>query len=64
VTQFAIGGLVVMIGFLFAGRWFIRWYLGLDRLELLLLDCAVSLRTLPSVREYDKHLDRLPPKAA
>ncbi len=64
MTQVVISGAVAFTVFLFLGRAFIRWYLGLTRIEALLRDVAVSLRCLPAVREYDSYFKRPPLKVA
>ncbi len=61
---YIIGGLVTFTAFFLLGREIIWWYFGIGRTIAVLEDIAVSLRTLPSVREYDAYLKRPARKAA
>jgi hypothetical protein len=53
-----------LVGFFLLVRKFWWWYFGIERMIDALEDIAESLRTLPSVREYDARARRRPPRAA
>jgi hypothetical protein len=55
--------LVVLVAGYFARR-FVWWYLGIDRAIAALENIDASLRTLPSVREFDARAQRPPVRAA
>jgi len=47
-----------------AVRPLVWWYFGINRAVRALENIDVSLRTLPTVRDYDGYFERKPPRAA
>lgn len=64
MTRLLISVLALQIGVLLAVRPLVWWYLGVGRAVRALENIDVSLRSLPTVREYDEYFARKPPRAA
>ncbi len=64
MTHLLISILVVQLAILWALRPLVWWYLGINRMVRALENIDVSLRTLPTVRDYDDYFERKPPRAA
>ena len=64
MLRLAITVLVIQFAILWALRPVVWWYFGIDRRVHALEDIAESLRTLPSVRQFDHQVGRRPPRAA
>ena len=58
MTRLLISVLALQIGVLLAVRPLVWWYLGVGRAVRALENIDVSLRSLPSVREYDARFGR------
>lgn len=56
--------LAIQIVVLLAVRPLVWWYFGINRAVRALENIDVSLRSLPTVREYDNFFGRKPPRAA
>lgn len=56
--------IALQIGIMLAVRPFVWWYFGINRAVRAIEDIAVSIRTLPAVRDYDQYFGRKPPRAA
>ncbi len=64
MTHLLISILVVQLAILWAVRPLVWWYFGINRMVQALENIDVSLRTLPTVRDYDDYFERKPPRAA
>ncbi len=64
MTHLLISILVVQLAILWAVRPLVWWYFGINRMVRALENIDVSLRTLPTVRDYDDYFERKPPRAA
>ena len=64
MVHLLISILVVQLGILWAVRPLVWWYFGINRAVRALENIDVSLRTLPTVRDYDGYFERKPPRAA
>lgn len=54
----------LQIVIMLAVRPLVWWYFGINRAVRALENIDVSLRSLPSVRDYDQYFGRKPPRAA
>ncbi len=64
MIQLLISILVVQLAILWALRPLVWWYFGINRAVRALENIDVSLRTLPTVRDYDDYFERKPARAA
>lgn len=64
MARLLISIVVVQLVILWALRPLVWWYFGIARGVRALEDIAESLRTLPTVRQFDHQVGRQPPRAA
>lgn len=64
MARLLISIVVVQIGVMLAVRPLVWWYFGINRAVRALENIDASLRTLPTVRDYDQYFGRKPARAA
>lgn len=64
MARLLISIFLIQLLVLWALRPLVWWYFGINRAVRSLENIDVSLRTLPTVRDYDQYFERKPPRAA